>query len=82
MTYNKHDLTLRIRDNGIGMDEEKLKLIFDPFYTNHRETKGTGLGLNIVYLVVTEKLMGNINVDSSPGVGTEFIIRLPIYLEC
>ncbi|MDA3850909.1 MAG: ATP-binding protein [Spirochaetaceae bacterium] len=82
MTYNKHELTLRIRDNGIGMDEEKLKLIFDPFYTNHRETKGTGLGLNIVYLVVTEKLMGNINVDSSPGVGTEFIIRLPIYLEC
>lgn len=68
---------LRVRDNGRGMTEEVKKKIFEPFYTTNRHGGGTGLGLNIVYIIVREKLKGTIEVESSPGQGCEFLIKLP-----
>lgn len=66
-----------VSDNGPGIDPEKQKLIFDPFYTTKAPGKGTGLGLNIVYRIVT-KYRGVITVDSRPGQGATFELRFPL----
>lgn len=68
-------LTLLYRDNGRGMDEEISKRIFEPFFTTNRNQGGSGLGLNIVYNLVTGHLNGNISCESSVNVGTTFIIE-------
>ena len=74
-----HDthMEIRIRDTGGGMPEEVRTKIFDPFYTTKDVGVGTGLGLSISYGIV-EKHGGTITVESEPGVGSEFIIRLPL----
>lgn len=64
-------------DNGIGMDEKTRKKIFDPFFTTKRGRGGIGLGMNIVYNLITSKLRGTIHVDSEVGEGTKITIRLP-----
>lgn len=66
-----------VSDNGPGIEADKQKLIFDPFYTTKPPGKGTGLGLNIVYRIVT-KYRGAIHVDSSLGTGTTFELRFPM----
>lgn len=66
-----------VSDNGAGIDADKQKLIFDPFYTTKAPGKGTGLGLNIVYRIVT-KYRGAIQVDSEPTKGTTFELRFPL----
>lgn len=66
--------TLRISDNGTGIEPEKLARIFDPFFTT--KLKGTGLGLAISRQII-EELGGEIDVESTVGVGTSFIVRLP-----
>lgn len=68
-------IAITIRDNGIGIDKEKLENIFYPFYTTKEE--GTGLGLFIAYNVVKEH-GGQINVKSELGKETEFLVTLPI----
>ena len=65
-------------DDGCGIPAEHLPKIFDPFFTTERIKGGTGLGLHIVYNLVTQKLKGIINVESVVGVGTTFIINLPL----
>ncbi|RUO71973.1 sensor histidine kinase [Idiomarina ramblicola] len=65
------------RDNGKGMDSETMKNIFEPFFTTSRQKGGSGLGLSIVYNLVTRKLKGEISVQSTPGEGTEFSFLLP-----
>ena len=65
-----------VRDNGPGIPQERLGAIFDPFYTTKPVGRGTGLGLNIVYRIVT-KYRGQITVESPPGEGTTFTLRLP-----
>ncbi len=67
---------ITVSDDGPGIDAEKQKLIFDPFYTTKAPGKGTGLGLNIVYRIVT-KYRGAIHVDSAPGRGAMFELRFP-----
>ena len=57
------------RDDGIGMDESSRARIFDPFFTTRRGKGGSGLGMHIVYNLVTQVLGGSIVVDSSPGEG-------------
>ncbi|MBF0153964.1 MAG: GAF domain-containing sensor histidine kinase [Magnetococcales bacterium] len=65
------------RDNGKGIDEVDQNRIFEPFYTTKKEQGGSGLGLHIVYNLVTQSLGGSIVCRSHPGEGTEFIIRFP-----
>jgi signal transduction histidine kinase/iron only hydrogenase large subunit-like protein len=68
---------LRVKDTGCGMPPEALKEIFTPFYTTKQLGKGTGMGLSIVYGVV-KMHAGDIAVDSEPGKGTSFVVRIPI----
>lgn len=65
------------QDNGVGMSAETQKRIFEPFYTTNRTEGGSGLGMHIVYNLVTHKLKGKIHCQSESGVGTTFSIKLP-----
>ncbi len=69
---------LRYSDNGRGMDETTLNKIYDPFFTTARAHGGTGLGMHIVYNLVTQKLKGQIECKSAPGEGITFEIKAPI----
>jgi signal transduction histidine kinase len=68
---------IEIGDNGPGMDESVRKRIFDPFFTTKMQGEGTGLGLSVSYFIITQNHQGSIQVESAPGEGTTFIIRLP-----
>jgi len=76
---NQDSISIRIADNGIGMEENILAQVFDPFFTTKSIGQGTGLGLSISYQIVTEKHNGKLSFHSTPGVGTEFVIELPIH---
>lgn len=71
-------LEVRIRDNGTGMDEVTRQRIFDPFYTTKDIGKGTGLGLSIVKGILDDH-GAEIMVESTPEVGTCFILRFPLH---
>jgi len=64
-------------DNGCGMSPEIRRRAFDPFFTTRRDDGGTGLGLHIVYSIVTGRLGGQIQLDSEPGKGTRIQMILP-----
>jgi len=68
-------LLLKITDTGIGMDEEHIQKIFDPFYTTKDVGEGTGLGLFVTYSLV-QNMNGKIKVESQKGQGTSFEILL------
>jgi len=74
-----HDGSVRIRysDDGRGIPEEVRQRIFEPFFTTRRSEGGSGLGLHIVYNLVTQRLGGTITVDSAAGKGTAFTIDIP-----
>jgi two-component system NtrC family sensor kinase len=69
-------VAVSIRDNGIGISEDNLRHIFEPFFST-RKMEGTGLGLSITYGLV-DKLGGRIDVKSAPGMGSTFTVFLPI----
>ncbi|MCP4692870.1 MAG: PAS domain S-box protein [Desulfobacterales bacterium] len=69
---------LEIEDNGPGMDEATRKRVFEPFFTTKPVGVGTGLGLSVSYFIVTENHGGEMTVESHPGAGAKFIIRLPL----
>ena len=71
-------LCIEIRDNGPGMPESVAKHVFEPFYTTKGIGQGTGLGLSVSYFIITEHHQGTIEVDTRPGEGTKFLIKLPI----
>jgi len=71
-------LMVEYSDDGCGIPPENLGKIFEPFFTTARAQGGTGLGLHIVFNLVTQKLRGTINVQSEVGVGTTFILNLPL----
>ena len=64
-------------DNGRGIEEKIKQKIFDPFVTTRRGEGGSGLGMHLVYNLVTQALNGNIEVESELGEGAEFIIEFP-----
>jgi signal transduction histidine kinase len=70
-------ITVSIKDTGQGIPENIREKIFDPFYTTKGVGKGTGLGLSISQSII-EKHKGNIILKSETGIGTEFIISIPV----
>lgn len=72
-----NSIQIEYRDNGKGMTESVQEHIFEPFFTTKRNSGGTGLGMNIVYNVITNKLQGSINITSKVDEGSKFTIRLP-----
>ncbi len=69
---------IEIQDNGPGMDGDTRKRVFEPFFTTKSTGEGTGLGLSVSYFIITENHKGSLAVDSQPGEGANFIIRLPV----
>lgn len=74
---NEKEISISIKDTGIGMTEEVKKRVFEPFFTTKEVGKGTGLGLSISFGII-KKHHGKIEVYSKVNEGTEFIIKLPI----
>jgi len=77
-TIDRHQVTVKIADNGKGMSESVQNEIFQPFFTTKPEGRGTGLGLSISHQIITENHGGNLQCISSPGKGTEFLIQIPL----
>ncbi len=73
-----HMARIEIEDNGPGMEATVCKRIFEPFFTTKSVGIGTGLGLSVSYFIVTENHGGTLTVSSKPGVGSRFVIRLPL----
>jgi signal transduction histidine kinase len=71
-------LNIIYSDNGKGIEKDDLSKIFDPFFTTRRGSGGTGLGLNMVYNIVTQQYGGTIKCESTPGNGATFIIKIPV----
>jgi len=80
--YTQYDkgsdkITLEVKDKGIGIPEQNLKFIFDPFFTSKRDSGGTGLGLSIAYKIIKNH-GGQLVVESSPEEGTNVKVDLPV----
>lgn len=73
----KDNVEIIFSDNGCGMSLDVRRRAFDPFFTTRRDQGGTGLGLHIVYSIVTTRLGGRLDLDSEPGGGTRIQIILP-----
>ncbi|WP_375515228.1 response regulator [uncultured Nostoc sp.] len=78
LTENKKHILIRIKDNGVGMSPDVQQKIFDHLFTTKPVGQGTGLGLSIARQIVVEKHGGTLEVNSAPGQGSEFIIKLPV----
>ncbi len=72
------NLIIEYKDNGVGIDENNLKKVFEPFFTTNRENGGSGLGMHIVYNLITQKLNGKIDFKSEKNRGIEFLIIIPL----
>ena len=72
---------IRVSDSGTGMPDSVKKKVFDPFFTTKEVGKGTGQGLSIAHDVIVEKHRGSIEIESTQGVGTTFILRVPLEQE-
>ena len=79
LSKKENNMELLLADNGVGIEKEDLKHIFERLYKcdKGRSEKGSGLGLSIVHQLV-EKMGGSIAVESIPGKGTEFSLRFPL----
>ncbi len=75
--YKDPYVIVTITDNGCGMSEETQQKLFEPFFTTKPVGQGTGLGMSISYEIIKNH-GGEITVDSAPGAGTKFIIKLPL----
>ena len=82
VSLKEHDenLVITFRDSGVGIPEENIVRIFDPFFTTKPEGEGTGLGLSVSYGIVSRH-RGLIEVESEIGIGTTFILSLPLHAE-
>jgi len=82
LRYLRQDnyVVIEIEDNGPGIQREIRKRIFEPFFTTKDVGFGTGLGLSVSYFIITENHNGILSVESIPGKGSVFIIKLPIHM--
>ncbi|WP_236848873.1 PAS domain-containing protein [Candidatus Thiodictyon syntrophicum] len=71
------EVLVHVIDTGVGIDAADIGKIFDPFYTRSPVGKGTGLGLSICYSIIQQH-HGRIEVESAPGIGTCFVVHLPL----
>jgi len=76
---SEDEVIITFTDNGSGISEENLNKIFEPFFTTKSPGKGTGLGLWVSYGII-KSFQGNIEVRSNKGLGTTFVIKLPVEL--
>jgi hypothetical protein len=76
-SLENEQVIVTISDNGPGIPEDILEKIFDPFFTTKNVGEGTGLGLSVAYGIIDQH-KGNIKVESKIGVGTKFIVILPL----
>lgn len=76
--YSNTHAIIKISDNGSGIPNEKKDQIFNAFFTTKPVGKGTGLGLSISKQIIVEKHNGKLECISEPGMGTEFVIQIPI----
>jgi len=74
----KNWLTFIYKDNGVGMPPDQCTKIFDPFFTTTRGQGGTGLGMSIVFNLVTQTLKGSIECETAQGKGIKFNIQIPV----
>jgi len=70
---------ITIADNGLGMPEATKEKIFNPFFTTKAIGKGTGMGMAISYQIITKKHNGDLTCTSTVGVGTQFVVRIPVH---
>ena len=77
VTVEEGDICFHYSDDGQGMEEESRVRIFEPFFTTTRSQGGSGLGMHIVFNLVTQTLKGRIRCISAPGQGTAYEIRIP-----
>jgi signal transduction histidine kinase len=80
ITYLSEQLHVNYSDNGVGIDETMKVKIFDPFTTSKRGSGGSGLGMHLVYNLVTQALDGHIILESEPTCGVSFDITFPVEL--
>ncbi len=78
ITHEDNNMRFYYKDNGKGMDEKAVKRIFEPFFTTKRIQGGTGLGMHIVYNLVTQVLKGQITCSSSKEKSLSFLIDIPM----
>jgi len=80
ITGREHEgaVELRVSDDGAGIPETARARVFEPFFTTKEVGKGTGQGLAIAYSVIVDKHRGSISFETERGVGTTFVIRLPL----
>ncbi len=72
---------IKVEDNGPGMTEEIRRRVFEPFFTTKEPGIGTGLGLSVSYMIVTQNHKGMMEVSSAPGSGARFTVKLPLNCE-
>lgn len=77
VSVEQGSIRLLYRDNGRGIPEEHLSKIFNPFFTTRNVQKNSGLGMFVVYNLVTQKLQGTITCESQVGVGATFVLDIP-----
>ncbi len=70
-------VTVKVVDNGPGIEEDVKKRIFEPFFTTKKVGEGTGLGLAVSFFIVVDQHNGRLSVESTPGQGATFIVQLP-----
>ena len=75
--HDEHDVLLHYEDDGCRMSEEARRRVFEPFFTTRRGSGGSGLGMHIVWNLVTQVLGGSISCSAVPVRGTAFDVHIP-----